>query len=1042
MSYSCRLCSALFCKSLCISFPKQRARVWFLLLLVAVTAGCGGKQAPDVFYVAPICGQPSKVWVQFATGSDRDPLNTSSAQNAANYSVTGKTVNTSRLYSSDQAVVLTLNSALAEATSVNVSASSVQDTAGRTQSPTSTTLPLIYHSTTQGAVAQYFANRTLSGSPALTRVDSTIDFDVGSGSIAGVATNSVSARWYTFAEIFQTGDYSLRTQTDDGVRVWAVDIAGSKEIDEWYDMGGWTFTAPDIFTATSSDIGKRIPIVMEYYENSGNAQAHLYWDTPATGGYQIIPANRLFTCVAGPAAEQLGSFVFSVPATASTCGSATVTITARDGSGATLTGYTGSVTLSTSVAHGDWTLSTGAGSFSNGTADDGLATYTFAASDNGVVTLALSDRRADTLKVSANDASSNVTSQSSAIAFAENAFEISTNDTFNSDVIAGRNHTLLVQYVRRPASGAACQVDTGYTGVKNLKLWRTTAAVYQSDTAPVISSGSASVSVPASQPASNNFTSVTFASGQASLTLATSNVGQFSLNLRDDSSGYALDASGQPVVVTGSSSTYTVRPFGLRVVATSASGGANPAATSTAAGSAFVSAGTAFNIAVTGVAYQAADDVNPLDGIPDGHNNSAATSRASLADNTALSRFGNEGSAPAISLANTLVMPSGGSNPGLTGTTAFSAFASGSSTVQRSFSDVGSIDIAATVSNYLGSGRTLYGDAGVVGRFIPAWLDVSDAQQPSLAHGHGTCTYTYQGETVAYQQSPGLLITAKNVQGGITNNYGNSLWRLDLPTAASLSETLANLPAGSTTSLTRNTSGTVYSWAGTTNYDGAATLYLSGDTYTFNKSAASGPSAGDVPFTPKLKLTLTVAALTDLDNVCYRVNGAGACSTYVVDAADNTGFAGTELRYARLRLTNAYGTTDAAILMPASVEYWKTVGAQQIYVPATDENSGCVGVSLSAANITLDNYQGALSAGEVTTSFSGIPAGGNGVISLRVDPDADPATVSGSVRATLSVPASLRYNQSSSGLVNPSGVAAFGVYGGRAPIFNIQEGFR
>jgi hypothetical protein len=54
------------------------------------------------------------------------------------------------------------------------------------------------------------------------------------------------------------------------------------------------------------------------------------------------------------------------------------------------TDYTGSIQISLdSVSDGDWSLAFGNGILSNGTADDGMATYTFVPSDNGQVTLNL-----------------------------------------------------------------------------------------------------------------------------------------------------------------------------------------------------------------------------------------------------------------------------------------------------------------------------------------------------------------------------------------------------------------------------------------------------------------------------------------------------------------------------------------------------------------------------------------------------------------------------------------------------------------------------
>ncbi len=1017
---------------------------WWMLCVWLIT-GCGGKQAPDVWSVAPACGQPNRVWVQYATGSDRDPLNQASAETVSNYTVSGLSVTNAKLYSSDQAILLTLSGNLTQATEINVSASNIKDTANRSQSPSTVTLPAVYHATQQGVMGLYYRNKNLAGSLERTAVDANIDFDVGSGSVGTSGPDNFSVRWYSFVEVFQAGDYGLRATTDDGVRVWFQDIDGDPVIDEWSD-GSATYTASDTFTATAQDVGKRLPIVMEYYEDKGNAKARLQWDTPASG-FVTIPSNRMYTCIPAPASLTLASYAITVPATASTCASASISITARDSTGATLTSYTGTMTITTSSGHGDWSVSTGAGTLNNGSADDGSATYTFVSGDNGTVTLSLENRHADTLRITASEASSSVSNQSTNITFSENAFVLGTNDALGSDVIAGRDHGLLLQFVRRPPSGAQCQVDTGYTGNKNLKIWRTnSSANATSAAAPVVSSGGVSLSVPATTPASNNATGVVFTAGQASLALVTTDVGQYALNVRDDSSGYAVDINNVPVVVNGSSATLTVRPFGLQVTATTLANGANPAA-SDHTGGVFVSAGTPFNLTVTGVRYQNVDDDSPLDGIPDGHNDNIATNNDALSDNQVVASFGSEQASPqtSVALSANLINPSAGATaPSLAGTTSVSSFTptTGSGTVQSRYDEVGVIEIRAQISNYLGTARPVYGASGNIGRFNPAWFEVTDAVQPTLAHGHGTCSFTYQGETVAYQQSPMLRVTAKNAQGATTNNYGNSFWKLSLPAVTLPVATLSNLPANSTTSLTRNTDASVYTWSGVNDYDGQATMVLGGDTYTFNKHLTNGPSAGDVVFTPKLSLLMAASAFTDTDGVCYLVGGVGACSAYTIDDADNAGFAGTELRYARLRLNSATGTHLTPALVPAVVEHWTSVGANQSFVTSTQENAGCAGTTLNTSSLTLDNYQGALSTGEVTPQFNGISAGGEGIISLAVDASANPADVSGLVRITVTVPTSLQYNQAGSGLTNPSAIATFGVYGGRAPIFNIQEGYR
>ena len=66
--------------------------------------------------------------------------------------------------------------------------------------------------------AQYFANRNLSGTPALTRADATIDFDWGIASPhPSIPIDNFSARWSRTLNL-EAGTYRFSTYPDDGVR--------------------------------------------------------------------------------------------------------------------------------------------------------------------------------------------------------------------------------------------------------------------------------------------------------------------------------------------------------------------------------------------------------------------------------------------------------------------------------------------------------------------------------------------------------------------------------------------------------------------------------------------------------------------------------------------------------------------------------------------------------------------------------------------------------------------------------------------------------
>ncbi len=74
--------------------------------------------------------------------------------------------------------------------------------------------------TTASYTGEYFANQNLSGSPTLTRTDSSINFDWGSGSPDGsIPTDHFSARWTQTAS-FTGGTYVFTATSDDGVRIY------------------------------------------------------------------------------------------------------------------------------------------------------------------------------------------------------------------------------------------------------------------------------------------------------------------------------------------------------------------------------------------------------------------------------------------------------------------------------------------------------------------------------------------------------------------------------------------------------------------------------------------------------------------------------------------------------------------------------------------------------------------------------------------------------------------------------------------------------
>ncbi len=113
---------------------------------------------------------------------------------------------------------------------------------------------------------KYWNNRNLSGDPALTRQDASINFDWGAGSPgAEIAVDNFSAQWTQTANL-PAGTYRFTASTDDGMRVW---IDNVMIIDAWFDSQIHTITA-DVFLSAGNHT-----IVVHYYEAGGLAVAKM-----------------------------------------------------------------------------------------------------------------------------------------------------------------------------------------------------------------------------------------------------------------------------------------------------------------------------------------------------------------------------------------------------------------------------------------------------------------------------------------------------------------------------------------------------------------------------------------------------------------------------------------------------------------------------------------------------------------------------------------------------------------------------------------------
>jgi glucose/arabinose dehydrogenase len=116
-----------------------------------------------------------------------------------------------------------------------------------------------------GYSAEYYANRDLIGTPALTRVDDAVDFDWGSGGPSdSLPVNNFSARWTKTIDVADAGAYKFSVTSDDGARLY---IDGQLVLDRWVLQG-----------RTTNTVNRQLPagphqVVLEYFEANGDAVA-------------------------------------------------------------------------------------------------------------------------------------------------------------------------------------------------------------------------------------------------------------------------------------------------------------------------------------------------------------------------------------------------------------------------------------------------------------------------------------------------------------------------------------------------------------------------------------------------------------------------------------------------------------------------------------------------------------------------------------------------------------------------------------------------
>ena len=136
-----------------------------------------------------------------------------------------------------------------------------------------------------GLKADYFANMTLEGSPAMTRTDTTVDFAWGDTGISPQLPKNYSVRWTGVLVPPVAGDYSIGFTGQDGYRLW---LDGSSVTEDWNIHHPASTQTKKIHLEKDHPY----PIKIEYFQDMRSSEARLIWSQPGQGDQEALDAAR------------------------------------------------------------------------------------------------------------------------------------------------------------------------------------------------------------------------------------------------------------------------------------------------------------------------------------------------------------------------------------------------------------------------------------------------------------------------------------------------------------------------------------------------------------------------------------------------------------------------------------------------------------------------------------------------------------------------------------------------------------------------------
>lgn len=299
------------------------------------------------------------------------------------------------------------------------------------------------------------------------------------------------------------------------------------------------------------------------------------------------------------------------------------------------------------------------------------------------------------------------------------------------------------------------------------------------------------------------------------------------------------------------------------------------------------------------------------------------TVTAQNACTSATPNFGKETSAATATLTSSNPTPAQGNASNISATLA--GFSNGVASTNLTWQEVGTIDLTATTSAYLDSKLDVTGTRTGVGRFRPAYFDVTQTLDCN--------NFNYAGQPFKL-----VTVTAKNSGGATTKNYGGTY--------------VDPISKVSTTGYAKDVTLSAVSYPETT----PATVLSGGLTDTTNKIIASAFKDGVASTRPIYAFSDKLTAPEHIALRAVDTDTRNESNTADIAAVSSKGHAepDTIIRSGRLQLFNAFGSNKAALNMPIQAQYW----SGKSWVINSDDSCTTLPNSAFALSSTLATQSG------------------------------------------------------------------------------------